>query len=824
MPMPFTPSPNDGAIDLLRAVFGKVIDNLVGGNTHAAAAATANMLGEAFRFFNSGVLFFGTIILLWVTLFGVANTANDGEALGKRWSTFYTPLRTLTAASTLIPTASGYAGVQIILLMIVIYSIGFASNLFSAVVNFSVGQDVVQQAAKSITDDPHFEELVTDALRMKVCAAGVNRSINSTMGSGNPVYLQLQRKDYDYPGVYGKTLQSRTYKTYIYYQDPAWPASKNICGQIALTSTFDAPGTTSNTTAIAARSVAEAISNIRFRYTTALFETGSLNDQITDQIVKIVDTGQGTIDSEQVAVAIAQMKKSLMADITSEVTRQLSTENSDIAKKLSEKGWIYAGSLYMELTRIKDAVRAATTSKSEFIPGTYNLDSVLTGDMAQAAGSILATYNTISSEIAKKALVRQNEIAASALKPPVIKTNFTAEDFTDGGSSVKTMITTWTNGASTSILNGTVHYLSAEVVNPQTGEIRNEDPVMRVKNLGDWLSTSALSLIVARTAISSSLDGVLKGMETMSNQPIGGIPFSISSGVVKAISSLIANTWSTISMGVYTILYAGYYLGIWVPMIPFFIYAIGVVGWLIFVGEMLAAGVLWMAAHVTPAQNDSFIGSQAQGYLLVMSGFFRPALMVLGFVFSIAALSPAVQYINEGFILAVRSNQADSVTGIFSLAGYMLCYCFLISAVFMTIFALPQTFPDRILKWIGAGIGDMGEQGSMSRLENSASSQAQKAAVAGAAKYAADQKAKQNADGKGADKEADIAAQAAAAAPEGISGSSTAFAPGEGAAGSSSSGGGSVGSADHASGSGGPPEGISGHSAGHDTLGPEAEI
>jgi hypothetical protein len=72
MANPFSPNPNDGAIDILRVIFGKVMDNIVSGASPATAGNdAANMLGEAFRYFNSGVLFFASIILMWVTVFRV---------------------------------------------------------------------------------------------------------------------------------------------------------------------------------------------------------------------------------------------------------------------------------------------------------------------------------------------------------------------------------------------------------------------------------------------------------------------------------------------------------------------------------------------------------------------------------------------------------------------------------------------------------------------------------------------------------------------------------------------------------------------------------
>lgn len=81
-------------------------------------------------------------------------------------------------------------------------------------------------------------------------------------------------------------------------------------------------------------------------------------------------------------------------------------------------------------------------------------------------------------------------------------------------------------------------------------------------------------------------------------------------------------------------------------MVPFFIFGLGMIGWIVQLVEALAAGSLWMIMHLTPERDDSFIGSQQQGYLLLMSLFARPPLMVLGLVANMTILTPAVRFIN----------------------------------------------------------------------------------------------------------------------------------------------------------------------------------
>lgn len=777
MSLPFTPDPNDGAVQLLRSVFGSVMDGLVAGNTDTATSAASSMLGEAFRFFNSGVLLFGSVLLMFVTIAGISNTANDGEALGKRWSTFYTPLRMLVSTSSLIPTASGYAGVQVAILMVVCWSIGFASHLWSAVVNYSVGQEITQQAVQSITDDPHFEELAVDALRMQVCAAGINKAVNSTVAS-TPVNLTLKMDDpqpvssnsYTSSVLNSTTSaqQALSYTTKFYYQDPAWPGSESICGQIILSATFDKPNSNSNTTQSVAQSLRESIANIHRGYVKALFASTSPVAQIAQQIVQASDGGANVIDTDATSATIAQIKQQLMSQVTNEVTTQVQNENADIAKSLSERGWIYAGSLYVELGRLKDAIRTATTPSSEYLPGTNSLDNFLTGDVAKAADGILNRYNVVASEVAKKTLAKQAQQSSTHPKMPVVQTSFSKSDFVDGGGAARSAITGWISHLSMSALSGVVYYMGAP----------NEDPVLKVKNVGDWLATFAESAMVTKATISASLKGLEVAGRSLSAQPLIGALPAVWAGIVAGIGSFLTQLWAALMPSVSALLYLGYFLGIWVPMIPYYIFAMGVAGWLVFVGEMLAAGMLWMAAHTTPSRDGSFMGSQSQGYLLILSGFFRPALMIVGLVLSIALLGPLINFINPTFMAAVSAVQADSTTGLLSLAGYMLGYALLIFSLFMLVFGLPQSFPDRILRWIGGGIGDMGEQSSVQRLEGSASNQARTAAIAGAAKAASLGSKDRNAADNLRNKEK-LALQDKASEPEGVTGQSTILAESE---------------------------------------------
>lgn len=216
MANPFTPQPGDAAVDMLRLVFGSVMDSIVPGIARTAETPASEMLAQAFRYFNSGVLMFGSVILTYVTVMGIANTANDGQALGKRWSTFYTPLRTFTAAAALIPGSSGYAAIQIFMLTIVCWSIGFASNMWTSINQYVMGANVAREAVKSIAKDPNFDSLAVNALRMTLCAKGVNAAM-AAVSPDSQINLTYVRTDAPPQSLHDG---GKLYKTTFAFADP----------------------------------------------------------------------------------------------------------------------------------------------------------------------------------------------------------------------------------------------------------------------------------------------------------------------------------------------------------------------------------------------------------------------------------------------------------------------------------------------------------------------------------------------------------------------------------------------------------------------------
>lgn len=732
MSNPFTPSPDDGAIQMLRMIFGPVIDSIISnpttGQVGAATSATATMLSTAFQYFNSGVLFFTAILMSYVVIFGVANSANDGEVLGSKWSTFYTPLRTLGASAMLVPTASGYSGIQIFLLMIVTWSIGFGSNVWNAALTFAYADQLEPIVTKSVMDDRSFEDLAMNAVRMQVCAYAVTKAYQAAYN--DPTFAMQFTPAPVATAINGS---NKTITSEFSYTSPTWPSSGAICGKMVLTDTYNiANVSNTKTTNQTNQKLHDAIIQLRYTTTRGLFDTnpgsgpyGTLH-KIVQKITDVTETTGAQIDAiNDVAVPIEQIRADITAKVKSMVAREMTASTEDIVKKLGASGWIYAGALYREISTIKDMVNGASKSNYSYSTGTGSVDFKLSGDYLKAFNGVYAQYDVVLAEVGKKALAAPSTTVTTsstltAPAPDKIQTNFSAADFADGGAGVLSSVKKFLNIIPNKIVSSVVVALSNT----------DGDPIWAIKDMGDNLRFIIETTIESKILISAGLDAFVDSAKvaSMIGGGTGAILSFVPVGMATFVKSLLTQTFGAIEIPIHIILYAAYSMSIWVPSIPFFIYTIGVAGWLIFVIEMLAAGSLWMAAHTAPAREDSFIGSQTQGYMLVMSGFFRPALMVLGLIAAVAINKPLVQYLNAAFLLMFQSMTSDSYIGVTGAAGYLLLYCTMLFSLLSLVFALPQSLPDRILRWVGAGIGDMGEQGTMSKIEGASSVQARRAA------------------------------------------------------------------------------------------------
>lgn len=133
----FAPPPSDRSIQFLSNIFG-VVDGVLSGTG-------SQIFGNMMSIFNSAVLGLGSIVIMYTLMIGTLNTAHEGEFLGKKWSSIWIPVRCSTGMALIIPKASGYCLMQIMMMWVVVQGVGAADRIWSSALQYlNRGGKVVQ--------------------------------------------------------------------------------------------------------------------------------------------------------------------------------------------------------------------------------------------------------------------------------------------------------------------------------------------------------------------------------------------------------------------------------------------------------------------------------------------------------------------------------------------------------------------------------------------------------------------------------------------------------------------------------------------------------
>jgi defect-in-organelle-trafficking protein DotA len=122
--------PQDQSIYYLSQLFG-YMDNVL-----PVAEGTTTIIAAMLKVINTTALVIGSILIIITTIRGLLKTAQEGEFLGKEWSSLWVPVRTLVGIASLFPTAAGYSLLQIALMWVIVQGIGAADTLWTTVLQY----------------------------------------------------------------------------------------------------------------------------------------------------------------------------------------------------------------------------------------------------------------------------------------------------------------------------------------------------------------------------------------------------------------------------------------------------------------------------------------------------------------------------------------------------------------------------------------------------------------------------------------------------------------------------------------------------------------
>lgn len=625
----------DISLQYLSFIFSEVEGTAVtaGGVTTLKAVLTA---------FNMAVTTLGAIVILYSLLVSTINTANDGEALGKEWSSVWIPVRAALGFALLLPVkgTTSYSVIQVFVMWVVTQGIFAADFLWAESVDsvLSGGMMTPSMGEENTSGADLTAQKIFLAL---VCAKQASLDSGFRVSNTGPVNGRY---------VFGIAASSGSSVSGL----AGVPIAKAIddCGSIDLMTSGDYANETNT-------QIAEMITSLddTANYFIQNYEKFSNNLPISVEAKIQEDISKAGGDYIQ-AMTLATAR----AGTTSEL-EDTDKDMSTLFDKTKSAGWSMAGASFLLLANTADMQASSTAT----IPSVNPIDADILNYVPDedAFNTEITTASEISTADNMEITSSEDVTKAlqEALRPvqeyflQILTTNmqmFTGNE--PGESMVNPLISTMTWGLFMVRLVVTAYAIFVGVMVVAGG---------------------------AAAAVGGSLLGAIGG-DVFSGMFTTALNF-ITAPVLILFGVLFATgiTWA-------------YY----VPLIPFIIFTTGIFGWLILVVEAMVAAPLMAIGVLHPEGRHTVFGSAQSGIMILCGVFLRPSLMIVGMIASLVFCYITVFVISIGFVPVATSIAVKN----YSLVGLAVMTVFYTAFIVIGLnraFTLIHILPDRVMRWLG---------------------------------------------------------------------------------------------------------------------------
>ena len=658
----FRPPEADMSIWILKSIFGDW-----------EGAAQIPMLGVAMQQLNIFALAFGTMLFTFVAVVGTINSAQDGEFLGRKWSSTWVPLRFLMGTALMVPLTTGYSTAQHAILWLALMGSGGASAVWSAAL-----KDFSGSQAAAATQSPDFKEgleaLFQEMLKAEVCMAtlaqaeGLSYGMKSTAASND--------------GTYGSK---------IFYGQPTASGRNDHCGSV-LTLRYDQPDEDGSYQLRSASNKYLGLSNGNIdqaggkpvkdstatsnamkayidaqRYALIAISSGPLRTAATAITAKN-DFSQGapgpnsTITSPDtqrtiVATALKQSMQIYAQSTMGPVSTAVSSIKGDLDLFLdtsSKTGWVMAGATFFQMTAIRSKMNKVVREVPEFRNENWYT-------------------RTLSVNVASKSLADDLE---------ALKTNVQDGFVGDSSNSMN-----WGDDLT--------KWLAKKFAFDPTSD---KHALVQIKDTGDYMMVIGEAIGFAAWSANqvSKNDTASSVVSTLvsSTGPITAM-------VLKGLSAVTQMLLPLILVLAAALFFSGVMMSLILPTLPFLMSVGAVLGWLMAVFSAVVAAPIWLAGHLNP-EGDGFSGQRAAGgYMILLETATRPIFIVLGLIGAFLIMDPMCRFAAIAFQATVNSLQGNSVTGLPSMVVLICLYVVIIWTIVRTSLTFTYNLAQQVYTWIG---------------------------------------------------------------------------------------------------------------------------
>ncbi|OSK87876.1 TraY protein [Escherichia coli TA447] len=647
-------NPDDLSRQALVTIFGDVV-------TNPLSTSAPTLIGSMFGAFNSII---AVLAVVWFMFIGIRHVVRSGHQ-GQVFSTGRDIVGTLSVVAgflMIVPTGNGWSLAQLIMLWgASIMGVGSANVMVQlAADNIANGYSMTVQPVQAST-----RTAARGIFEMELCKYAVNAGLN----------------DFNQTAKSSTSLMTESAKTASGNYTVTVSNGSGICGTASLS--VEGNGTTDQSTIgkffnpFSKNEYSGVISAQRAAMDNMISDMDNAASEFVTTFLEKRNSGNGTLPDIETQIQRAA------DEYERAVQKSLPIDNGEQSRKealksyLTTYGWVTLGAWYQTFATANQRL-AELADRAPAVTSMSSLGEVGDTDLFSA---VMGAYKT----------QLQNSTYTPTIGTITTQDESNAANSTDPQSvvmkSIAPTILKWTNQAATEWSG--------------TGTTSNQvNPLIKMKNIGDYTLGTTEILWTGYTTV--------RVLATMGDNSIFGKAVNLFSGLPKGFVALLDAAAPPIYFLLFLLFCAGFSLSIYLPFIPFIFWMTGIGNWIVSVLIGCTAGPLWAATHLGTSEDR---GSRAAyGYIYLIDSMIRPPLMVFGFFFASVAIIAVGTILNALFGAALVNVQFNSLTGIFSLAGFLLIYARICTTSVAAIFALQAYLPDHVINFLGGrdGVNTLG--------------------------------------------------------------------------------------------------------------------
>jgi conjugal transfer/type IV secretion protein DotA/TraY len=705
-----TPS-TDWSMWLWESVLGAFARNpfsQVGG----ATAVLAKML----IVLNGAIFAVGTAWLTYGILSAMANTAQDGEAMGKRMHPVWYPIRAITGIAGMTPILGGFTLAQGLLMWIATLGIGIANMMFTAAVSDPQLTQMVGTTAIAGTPGvraSQVEDVARAMLRSNICLLVTRRHEDmmaapvAQEGGGAPLPRQL---------LVSTRPRALDDGLIIQYGSDYEPEA---CGSISVR--MERIRVADSATGFRVQSVDYA--GIRNTVSIGAAEKLlALNDKLAviaqeymaaaDAAVH-VDRGldamkQFNIDPKAIDEAAAAYATEIRTLTSGALRDKTGSITASAQARMREMGWFGAGAWFSTFAEANAALADAVSGIKFSAKGEQGLKPEDVAEAMQQADGVLSRAAALKAG----GLTDPTDAAIdAALKDACVdhpSAGWVMGTATGNCSLGQAFVSMFIGAVARGSGGGSAGSGSLRAGADQVGLV---NPVIASKNLGDYVLTVASSLITQnffgeKIAAGATWAAGTVGKWVGAAGTVAGIPGAggLAAGG-DALAKIGGFAGAAVSYAVpfgWMLLVLGGLMSVYIPMVPFISWVGALISYAASFVEGLFAMPLHSLAHLQ-TEGEGLGGGTTKGYLFFLNTLVRPGLMVLSFFTASALVIALGTLLANLYLPAMASVQGNSITGLASIVAYLVVFFLLNMILINSCFELVQVIPDQVIGFVGAG-------------------------------------------------------------------------------------------------------------------------